>query len=96
MLDHVHLIPYMQPDDSHKLYLDLNIDDFSRLCLNPIKHFKYLAWRILSILGDALFDGTTVYDEEKLCNRSVYCFKSAEDTGERHLQDSATVLKTPK
>ena len=82
MLDHVHFILYTLLEDSHKLYLDLNIDDFNRLCLKPIKYFKCLAWRILGVLGDILLDHTTVVDEEKLCNRSGYRFESAEDTGE--------------
>ena len=30
MLDHVHFILYTLLEDSHKLYLDLNIDDFQQ------------------------------------------------------------------
>ena len=70
MLDHVHFILYTLLEDSHKLYLDLNIDGFNRLCLKPIKYFKQLAWRVSGVLGDILLlpDSTTVGDEEKLCN----------------------------
>ena len=65
MLGCVHL-----PDDGPKFYLDLNIHDFNRLCLKPIKYFKQLAWRVSGVLGDILLlpDSTTVGDEEKLCN----------------------------
>ena len=65
MLGHVHL-----PDDGPKFYLDLNIHDFNRLCLKPIKYFKQLAWRVSGVLGDILLlpDSSTVGDEEKLCN----------------------------
>ena len=65
MLGRVHL-----PDDGPKFYLDLNIHDFNRLCLKPIKYFKQLAWRVSGVLGDILLlpDSTTVGDEEKLCN----------------------------
>ena len=64
MLDHVH------SDDGPKFYLDLNIHDFNRLCLKPIKYFKQLDWRVSDVLGDILLlpDSTTVGDEEKLCN----------------------------
>ena len=64
MLGRVHL-----PDDFPKFYLDLNIHDFSRLCLKPFKYFKQLAWRVSGVLGDILLlpDSTTV-GEEKLCN----------------------------
>ena len=51
---------------------------------------------MLGILFDVFLDGTIVGDEEKLCIRSVYRFKSAEDTGERTLQDSVLVFMTPK
>ena len=50
----------------------------------------------MGILGDILLDNTAVVDEEKLCNRPVYRFESAEDTSEGHLQDSVSVLMTPK
>ena len=65
MLGRVHL-----PDDGPKFYLDLNIHDFNRLCLKPIKYFKQLAWRVSGVLVDILLlpDSTTVGDEEKLCN----------------------------
>ena len=70
MLGHVHFILYTHPDDGPKFYLDLNIHDFNRLCLKPIKYFKQLAWRVSGVLGDILLlpDSTTVGDEEKLCN----------------------------
>ena len=60
----------MQPDDGLKFYLDLNIHDFNRLCLKPIKYFKQLACRMSGVLGDKILlpDSTTVGDEEKLCN----------------------------
>ena len=50
------------------------------------------------VLGDKILlpDSTTVGDEEKLCNRSFYRFKLAEDTSEGPLQDYAPVLMAPK
>ena len=50
----------------------------------------------MGVLGDVLLNATAVGHEEKLCNRSVYRFKSAEDTSEGHLQDSVSVFMTPK
>ena len=50
----------------------------------------------MGVLGDVLLNGTAVGHEEKLCNRPVYRFKSAEDTSEGHLQDSVSVLMEPK
>ena len=50
----------------------------------------------MGVLGDVLLNGTAVGDEGKLCNRSLYRFKSAEDTSEGHLQDSVSVLMAPK
>ena len=45
---------------------------------------------------DVLLNGTAIGHKKKLCNRPVYRFKSAEDTSEGHLQDSVSVLMTPK
>ena len=90
MLDHAHFILYTAPDDRPKFYLDLNIDDFSSNILQDVY------WVFYVLVGDVLLDVTTVGGEEKLCNRSVYRFKSVKDTGEGPLQYSVPVFMTPK
>ena len=79
---HIWFILYTPPHDGPNFYLNIPIADIDVFCLKPIKYLRYLAWCIFGVLGDVLLDGTVVGDEEKLCNRSIYHFKSAEDIGE--------------
>ena len=79
---HIWFILYTPPCDGPGFYLNISIADIDVFCLKPIKYLKYLAWCIFGVLGDVLLDGTVVGDEERLRNRSVYRFKSAEDIGE--------------